>query len=170
MTLVEVRPAVRADAAELIQNNLASRSYHEPWLQAFTDDEEFNAWFAGLVGGANIGLVAREVTSGAVVGLIDLNDISLKSFQSAYLGYYGMVDLAGRGLMKEAVRKAVRYAFTEVGLHRLEAIIQPTNTQSIELIKRIGFRKKGFSPRYLRINGVWCDHEHWALLSDERML
>src|ERR1700712_3734268 len=104
MTLVEIRPVVRADAAELIRNNIASRSYHEPWLKTFTDDEGFDAWFAGLVSDANIGLVAREVTSGHVVGIIDLNGISLKTFQSAYLGYYGMVDLAGRGLMKEAIR------------------------------------------------------------------
>ena len=170
MTLVEIRPVVRSDATELIRSNVASRAYHEPWLRAFTDGEGFDAWFSGLVSGANIGLVAREATSGGVVGLINLSGILLKDFQSAYLGYYGMVDFAGRGLMKEAIRKVARYAFTEVGLHRLEASIQPANIRSIELVKRIGFRREGFSPRYLRIDGVWCDHEHWALLSDEPML
>ena len=139
-------------------------------MRAFTDSEGFDAWFSGLVGGANIGFIAREIASGGVVGSIDLSGISIKNFQSAYLGYYGMVDFAGRGLMKEAIRKAVRYAFTEIGPHRLEASIQPANIRSIELIKRIGFRKEGFSPRYLRINGVWCDHEHWVLLSDEPIL
>ena len=170
MTLVEIRPVVRSDAAELIRNNVASRAYHEPWLRAFTDSKGFDDWFSGLVSGANISLIAREVASGGVIGLINLNEISLKNFQSAYLGYYGMVDLAGRGLMKEAIRKAARYAFTEVGLHRLEASIQPANIRSIELIKRIGFRREGFSPKYLRIDGTWCDHEHWALLSDEPIL
>ena len=170
MTLVEIRPVVRSDATELIRNNIASRAYHEPWLRTFTDSEGFDAWFSGLVSGAHVGLIAREASSGSIVGVINLNEISLRSFQSAYLGYYGMVDLAGRGLMKEAIRKAARYAFTEVGLHRLEASIQPANIRSIELVKRIGFRREGFSPRYLRIEGIWCDHEHWALLSDEPML
>ena len=170
MALVEVRPVVRSDAGELIRNNVASRAHHEPWLRAFTDREGFKAWFSGLVSGAHVGLVAREVVSGGVVGIINLNEISLGNFQSAYLGYYGMVDLAGRGLMKEALREVARYAFAEVGLHRLEASIQPANIRSTELIKRIGFRREGFSPRYLRINGVWCDHEHWALLSDEPVL
>lgn len=169
MNLVEIRPVARSDAAELIRNNVASRAYHAPWLQAFTDGEGFDTWFSGLVSGAHIGFVAREKASGSVVGIINLNDISLKNFQSAYLGYYGMVDLAGRGLMKEAIRKVACYAFAEVGLHRLEASIQPTNVRSIELVKRIGFRKEGFSPRYLRIDGVWCDHEHWALLCDDPM-
>ena len=170
MAVVEIRPVVRSDAPELIRCNIASCAYHKPWLRAFTDSEGFDRWFSGLVSGANIGLIAHEIVSGNVIGVIDLNEISLKNFQSAYLGYYGMVDLAGRGLMKEAVRQAVRYAFTEVGLHRLEASIQPANIRSIELIKRIGFRREGFSPKYLRIDGVWCDHEHWALLSDEPII
>lgn len=170
MTLVEISPVVRSDATELIRNNVASRAYHGPWLRAFTDSEGFDAWFSGLISGANIGLVAREAASGGIVGVINLSEISLKNFQSAYLGYYGMVELAGRGLMKEAIRKVARYAFTELGLHRLEASIQPTNVRSIELVKRVGFRREGFSPRYLRVDGIWCDHEHWALLSDEPIL
>ena len=99
--------------------------------------------------------------------MINLSQIFRKGFQNAYLGYYGMVAFAGRGLMTEAVRLATRYAFDEIGRHRLEANIQPANLASIALAKRIGFRREGFSPRYLRIGGVWCDHERWALLADE---
>ncbi len=39
--------------------------------------------------------------------------------------------------------------------------------RSITLVKRLGFKKEGFSPRYLKISDVWCDHERWALLADE---
>jgi ribosomal-protein-alanine N-acetyltransferase len=77
-----------------------------------------------------------------------------------------MLNFAGTGLMTEALRAAVGYAFNELGLHRLEANIQPGNTASIALVRRLGFRQEGFSPRYLRINGEWRDHERWALLSD----
>jgi len=166
-TGVTIKPVTRSDAAELIQANIESRSYHEPWVQPFTDMEGFEEWLDGITTGANVGLVAREAQSGSVVGIVNLNQIFRKGFQNAYLGYYGMIAFRGRGLMTEAVRLATCYAFNEIGLHRLEANIQPGNQASLALVQRIGFRKEGFSPRYLRINGVWCDHERWALLSDD---
>jgi [ribosomal protein S5]-alanine N-acetyltransferase len=77
-----------------------------------------------------------------------------------------MSSFSRKGLMTEALRAAVDYAFNDLGMHRLEANIQPENRASIALVRRLGFQKEGFSPRYLRINGEWRDHERWALLSD----
>lgn len=68
--------------------------------------------------------------------------------------------------MTEALRAAVSYAFGDLGLHRLEANIQPENVASIALVRRLGFQKEGFSPSYLRLGGQWRDHERWALLAD----
>jgi [ribosomal protein S5]-alanine N-acetyltransferase len=166
MAQVVIRPVGRSEAAELIHANAENQFYHQPWVKPFTDAEGFEEWFGGLLTGANIGLIARELDSGGIVGMVNLSQIFLKSFRSAYLSYYGMAGFARRGLMSGAVRLAVRYAFDEVGLHRLEANIQPANLRSIALVERLGFRKEGYSPRYLRIDGVWCDHERWALLAD----
>ena len=72
----------------------------------------------------------------------------------------------GRGLMTGAVRAVGRIAFRDLGLHRLEANIQPDNVRSIQLVERLEFRREGLSPRYLHIGGEWRDHERWALLAD----
>jgi ribosomal-protein-alanine N-acetyltransferase len=104
--------------------------------------------------------------SNQIVGVINLNEIVMGAFQSAYLGYYGMANFSRTGLMTDALRAAVGYAFNELGLHRLEANIQPDNLASIALVRRVGFKQEGFSPRYLRIDGEWRDHERWALLAD----
>lgn len=61
-------------------------------------------------------------------------------------------------------------AFTkmlELGLHRVEANIQPDNRASRALVRGLGFRLEGFSPRYLKIKGRWRDHERWALTAEE---
>ena len=167
MPSVSLAPVRRVDAAELTRLNIESRAHHEPWVQPFTTLDGFEEWFGTLFTGANVGFVAREVASGGIVGVTNLSQIALKGFQNAYLSYYGMALSAGRGFMTEAVRLTVGHAFGEIGLHRLEANIQPGNMPSIALAIRAGFRKEGLSPRCLRIDGVWRDHERWALLADD---
>jgi ribosomal-protein-alanine N-acetyltransferase len=69
--------------------------------------------------------------------------------------------------MKQALHMVLERAFGELGLHRVEANIQPENTGSIALVRGCGFRREGFSPMYLHIAGEWRDHERWALLADD---
>ncbi len=159
---VDVQRVRRADAAELIAANRDGVAYHAPWVSAFMDHDGFETWFARGVTGANVSLVAREGAGGALVGVINLNEIVMGVFRSAYLGYWGYPQTGGRGLMTDALREAVRYAFDEVGLHRVEANIQPGNVRSVALARRAGFTKEGFSPGYLFIDGAWRDHERWA--------
>ena len=167
MTIIAIKPVRWSDAAGLIQANIASRDYHAPWVQPFTDMEGFDAWFGQLLTGPNVGFVAREEASGGIIGILNLSQVVWGQFRSAYLGYYGMAAYARRGLMTQALRSTAFNAFEEMGLHRLEANIQPGNVASIALARRAGFRKEGFSPSYLRLSGVWCDHERWALLADD---
>jgi [ribosomal protein S5]-alanine N-acetyltransferase len=166
MSRIQINRVARSDADDLIAANRESQAHHLPWVASFTDQAGFDAWFSRTLTGPNVGLVAREATSNEVVGVVNVNEIVAGVFQSAYLGYYGMQQFAGKGLMTEALRAAVDYAFDHLGLHRLEANIQPANAASIALARRVGFHKEGFSPRYLRIDGEWRDHERWALLAD----
>jgi [ribosomal protein S5]-alanine N-acetyltransferase len=168
MNAIRITRVIRADADELIAANRVSQEYHLPWVTSFTDQVGFDSWFARCLTGPNVGLVAREAASNKIVGVVNINEIVGGAFQSAYLGYYGMLSFSRQGLMTEALRAAVNYAFEDLGLHRLEANIQPENIASIALVRRLGFRKEGFSPGYLRIDGQWQDHERWALLTATR--
>ena len=163
--MLTIRRATENDAAALIRGNLASREVHAPWVEPFTDLDGFNRWFAETRTGRKVALIAE--VEGAIVGVVNLNEIVYGIFCSAYLGYYAMVGCGGRGLMTRAVELAVGHAFSELGLHRVEANIQPDNLRSLALAKRLGFRLEGTSPRYLRIAGAWRDHERWAKLADD---
>jgi hypothetical protein len=55
-------------------------------------------------------------------------------------GYYAFRPYAGRGLMAEG----------------------------LALVRRLGFRREGYSPRYLMVDSRWRDHERWAILAEER--
>ena len=167
MPRVTVRPVRAEDGPELITANLASMALHEPWVSPCRDEMSFMGYLARCDGERSVGFVARETQSRRIAGIVNLNEIVRGFFQSAYMGYYGMAGMNGRGLMSEAVGLVVSHAFHELGLHRLEANIQPGNLPSRSLIKRLGFRQEGYSPRYLKIDGEWRDHERWAVLADE---
>lgn len=113
----------------------------------------------------NYAFAVRKRDSGALIGYAGITNVVRGNFQSAYLGYYAFQGYERQGLMSEGLRLVVRYAFRELGLHRLEANIQPGNVASIALVEACGFSREGFSPQYLKIGGRWKDHERWAQLA-----
>jgi [ribosomal protein S5]-alanine N-acetyltransferase len=54
-----------------------------------------------------------------------------------------------------------------LGLHRLEAACLPHNVASARVLEKAGFVREGRARRYLKINGVWQDHDLFALLQDD---
>jgi ribosomal-protein-alanine N-acetyltransferase len=164
---VGIRRPSEADAAEFIALMRASAELHQRWVEYPTTLEKFREYVRRRERPDHESFLVCDRTSGAIAGVININSIVRGFFQSGYLGYYVGVPFARRGYMTEGLSLVIRYAFDEVKLHRLEANIQPDNVASIALVRKLGFRHEGFSPRYLRINGEWRDHERWALLADE---
>jgi len=52
-------------------------------------------------------------------------------------------------------------------LHRIEAAVQSDNAASIKVLKASGFTYEGQARGYLKINGVWRDHDIYARLSGD---
>src|SRR5207248_3128892 len=138
-----------------------------PWVHPVQTPEAFHAYVRSRQSPGDDGFLLCDACHGHMLGLVNLNCIVRGSFHSAYLGYWIAASHARKGYMTEGLNLVMHYAFNEMKLHRLEANIQSENTASIALVKRLAFRKEGFSPRYLQIEGQWRDHERWARLADE---
>lgn len=162
---VRIVPITLADQDEFVAAALRSRKLHHPWVSPPLGPSGFHALAEGCQGPVNLGYLVRLAGTGELVGFINISNIVRGAFQSAYLGYYAFAGHERRGLMRAALGLAVRKAFTELKLHRLEANIQPGNAASIALVRSCGFSKEGYSPRYLKIRGRWRDHERWAILA-----
>jgi len=144
-----------------------SRRLHRPWAVPPADAKGFARFLRRARQDNVITLFACERASGRIAGVFSVSEIVRGNFQSAYLGYYAHAAFAGQGLMTEALALVLHHVFTRASLHRVEANIQPGNALSIRLVRRLGFRREGFSPRYLKVGGRWKDHERWALTADE---
>jgi ribosomal-protein-alanine N-acetyltransferase len=104
---------------------------------------------------------------GVLAGDIALSHIQRGALQNANVGY--MVDAAfrGRGVATAAVLLAAERAFGEVGLHRLEAGVMPSNVASQRVLERAGFTRVGTTRSLLFIAGRWEDHILYELVGPD---
>lgn len=164
---IRLDPLTPADEEPFVAAVRASRALHHPWIDLADTPARFASTLARFRAEDQRAFLARHRSCGGLVGYVSLSNIVRGGFQSAYLGYGAFVGHEGRGLMTSALRAAVRVAFFGLGLHRVEANIQPTNGRSLALARRVGFQQEGYSPRYLMVDGDWRDHERWALRVEE---
>ncbi len=164
---VYLRTPTRSDEEEFTSLMRASRAFHRPWASAPTDADRFTAYLADSRRKDFEAFLLCRRADHAILGFLNLSQIARGSLQSAYLGYAVGKPFAGDGYMTEGIELVLRVAFIDLKLHRIEANIQPGNRASMALAQGAGFRREGFSPRYLKIGGRWRDHERWALLADD---
>jgi [ribosomal protein S5]-alanine N-acetyltransferase len=161
-------PAPRHET-EFLAAVVKSRRLHGAWVTAPRSSAEYRLYLKERRGPRQMKyFICSDV--GELCGVVNLSEIVRGSFQSAYMGYYALSPHAGKGFMSAGIELVVQQAFGELGLHRLEANIQPKNLRSIALVRRAGFRCEGLSPRYLKIAGRWRDHERWAITEEDRKL
>jgi [ribosomal protein S5]-alanine N-acetyltransferase len=159
------RPSGR-DRAQVIDAAVRSREFHHPWVTGPTDAEAFNGWVRRQRSPRYQGFLLWTHDH-EPVGIVNVSDMIMGNFRSAHMGYYAFVGHEGKGLMSEGIRWIVRYSFTALGLHRIEANIQPGNEPSRRMAEACGFRLEGFSPNYLTVDGAWRDHERWAITAED---
>lgn len=86
----------------------------------------------------------------------------------AELGWTMHPDFEGRGYATEAVREAIRVAFEELGLHRIQAGAFAPNEPSQKLMRRVGMRHESSSVRdALHRDHGWVDGVMYGLLAEE---
>ena len=161
-----IRTVSASDRKEMLALAEASRELHSPWITPPLTSHMFKAYLRRTQRDDHAGYVVCLRDTDEIVGVININNLVGGSFRSASLGYYAAQTHAGRGYMREGLLDVKRHAFRKLGLHRVEANIQPANTASIRLVRSCGFEREGLSRQFLFINGAWRDHERWAAIDD----
>ena len=158
---------------EFLSLRRASADFHRVWdpLPAPGEDPYGQAAFERLLASGREPSCERTLVcsrvDGDILGAVNFNNIVRGAFQSCFLGYWVGAAHARKGYMREGLGLALEHGFGALCLHRMEANIQPHNEASLALVRGLGFRREGYSPRYLKIYGEWRDHERWALLVED---
>ena len=164
---VELRAPRKEDGEAFLLAAAESRPLHHPWYQPPLTLGEWRDYVARCGTDSHSGYLIIDPLDGGLAGIATIANIIRGSFWSAHLGYAALAPKQGRGLMTAGLAAVLDDAFDRIGLHRIEANVQPGNDASRALVERLGFRLEGFSPGYLAVDGAWRDHDRWAILSEE---
>jgi ribosomal-protein-alanine N-acetyltransferase len=155
------------DAGEIAAYYRENQHHLQPWSPRWPPDvrtEEF--WreqvpqrHADVTDGTAVALFLFEKRAPRrIAGNLSLTQIVRGAAQRCTIGYGLAARAQGQGLMVEAVRAAVAYAFDDLRLHRVTASYLPRNRRSADVLRRAGFQIEGYAKDYLRIDGRWEDH------------
>ena len=92
------------------------------------------------------------ISTGIVIGRCTIFNFNRQS-RRAEVGYILGRAHWGKGLMAEALRSLLGYAFESLELNRIEADIDPRNVASARLLEKLGFKREG----YLRERWIVAD-------------
>ena len=172
---VVLRPPRWADYGEWSALRNASRAFLQPWEPTWGADDLTRTAFRrrlasyqrDIDGGVAFPFFVFREEDGALVGGVTLSNVRRGVAQMGSLGSWIGQPHARRGYTVAGVKAVCRFAFQQLGLHRVEAACLPQNTASAGLLLKAGFEEEGFARAYLKIDGDWRDHRLFGLLSPE---
>ena len=103
---------------------------------------------------------------GQFAGELTVWNIRWGANRSAEVGYWIDERLAGRGIIPTALAMAADHCFKRMGLHRIEAGIQPENAASRRVVEKVGFHNEGTRLGLVHIDGAWRDHICYAITAE----
>ncbi len=98
-----------------------------------------------------------------VIGTCGYNNWVKKSSRGE-IGYELGREYWGKGYASEAVEEIIKYGFKSMNLNRIEAFTVPEATSSINLLKKLGFKKEGMLRQYGYWNSRYWDENIYSLL------
>ncbi len=151
----------------------------EPFFRAYSQREAMRYWSSPPLADLE---AAREYLAGAIermqtwsilqredgawLGTAALHGLDLPN-QRAEVGF--LLDPAhwGRGYGREAVGAVLRHGFEGMGLHRIEADVDPRNEASLRVLEAAGFTREGYLKERWHVGGERQDSLLLGLLAPE---
>lgn len=166
LVLLDLRHA--DEMFELVDKN---REHLGPWLP-WVDDEASSAEAKGFIRdmlykfASGTDLVLGISHQGNLAGAIGMHDINHR-IGSAEIGYWLGSEFEGKGLMTKACVAMLSYAFDELGLNRVQIRVEPANTRSRAIPRRLGFHYEGTLRQVGRVRERLTDLEVYSMLRSE---
>lgn len=109
--------------------------------------------------------IYKRTSPDTIIGSVNFSRIEHGPFSHASIGYKIDTKEQGNGYATEACEAAIPILFSNYKIHRIEARVAPSNLASIKLLEHLLFRFEGIEYQSVEVNGLFCDHYRYSLLS-----
>lgn len=107
-----------------------------------------------------------ELKSNKIIGSCGYNSLDFENANTE-IGYELDKDYWGRGYAPEAITCLIKYAFNDLKLNRIEAKVEPENTNSIKVLEKLNFTYEGTLRKVEKSKGYFIDLCLYSLLVTE---
>ena len=101
-----------------------------------------------------------------LIGVIGHYRIQLENYR-AEIGYMILPEFNGQGIVTEAVKEVVKYGFEIMKLHSIEAVIDPDNVASANVLEKNGFVKEAHLKENEFHEGRFYDSVIYSILNKD---
>lgn len=102
-----------------------------------------------------------------VIGTVSYREIRKEFYDSCLIGYKMDKSNRRQGYCREAISFLDTLVFTQFGLNRIEATVQPQNIPSIKLLESLGYTNEGLLREKIKIDGTYKDHYLFSRLKKD---
>lgn len=101
-----------------------------------------------------------------IIGVISLEKFNWKN-KNAQIGYWLSKEYWGKGIIPEAVKTILTFAFKKLKLHRVYGAVFAENLKSQKVLEKCGFIKEGITRHATFRYNKWHDKIRYGILSNE---
>lgn len=164
----------QSDAADLLEyQSNASIVRYIPWpegtvetVQKHIDRTLAESRSLPKEDGEYLVLVWQLKTTGKVIGQSNLN-IDSKEHKCGEIGWVTHQDFQRQGFAREASAAILKYAFDDLELHRVKAVMDTRTPASAAVAESLGMRREAEFKEVEFFKGEWCDMWNYAILRSE---
>ena len=117
--------------------------------------------------GRSVNWAIRRIDNDALIGGIGFLGLEIGKDYKSELGYWLAKPYWSKGIMTEAVKKAIGYGFKEFGLTRITANVFHFNVGSARVLEKAGFQCEGNLRSHYKKDGKIIDGKLYAILSTD---
>jgi RimJ/RimL family protein N-acetyltransferase len=131
-----------------------TRLAEERWFERAAEDETHLVW-------------AIHDENGRHIGSTGLHRINWRERLAASGIVIGEKDAWGQGYGTEVMQVRTKFAFEQIGLHRIESECFAENQASAHCLEKAGYRREGLARKKFWRQGRWHDAILWAILDED---